>query len=208
MENRITTYGYVFSHTHVTKNDICSAVLVLYCCSQSECSPVLFKYLDRFLTKWHRIVYRWKATVNVYLMRLFPRLSAIKWKSYIQNTTFSELLSQISLLFTYQMVCYYMPLESPFWCLSSGTNLIFPRLEMQKLYSKYYIFRTYFSNILVVFLSNNILLYTVGKLVLIPIQWCYSHISMVRNTKVIFKIHHFFVFNSLTFVFTRAPTQI
>ena len=67
MENKITTYGYVFSHTHVTKNDICSAVLVLYCCSQSECSPVLFKYLDHFLTKWHCIVYRWKAIVNVYL---------------------------------------------------------------------------------------------------------------------------------------------
>ena len=114
MENKITTYGYVFSHTHVTKNDICSAVLVLCCCSQSECSPVLFKYLDRFLTEWHCIVYRWKAIVNVYLMRLFPRSSAIKWKSYIQNTTFSELLSQISLLFAYQMVCYYMPLESPF----------------------------------------------------------------------------------------------
>ena len=90
------------------------------------------------------------------------------------------------------MVCYYMLLESPFWCLSSGTNLIFARLEMQKLYSKYYIFCTYFSNILVVFLSNNILLYTIGKLVLIPIQWCYSHISTVRNTKVIFKILHFF----------------
>ena len=208
MVNKITTYGYVFSHTHVTKNDICSAVLVLCCCSQSECSPVLFKYLDRFLTKWHCIVYRWKAIVNVYLMRLFPRSSAIKWKSYIQNTTFSELLSQISLLFTYQMVCYYMPLESPFWCLSSDINLIFPRLEMQKLYSKYYIFRTYFLNILVVFLSNNILLYAIGKLVLIPIQWCYCHISMFRNTKVIFKIHHFIVFNSLTFVFTRAPTQI
>ena len=208
MENKITTYRYVFSHTHVTKNDICSAVLVLYCCSQSECSPVLFKYLNHFLTKWHCIVYRWKAIVNVHLMRLFPRSSAIKWKSYIQNTTFSELLSQISLLFTYQMVCYYMPLESPFWCLSSGTSLIFPRLEMQKLYSKYYIFRPYFSNILVVFLSNNILLYTVGKPVLIPIQWCYSHISTVRNTKVIFKIHHFIVFNSLTFVFTHAPTQI
>ena len=96
-----------------------------------------------------------------------------------------------------------MPLESPFWCLSSDTNLIFPQLEMQKLYSKYYIFRTYFSNILVVFLSNNILLYTVGKPVLIPIQWCYSHISTVRNTKVIFKIHHFIVFNSLTFVATQ-----
>ena len=197
-----------FAHTHVTKNDICSAVLMLYCCSQSECSPVLFKYLDRFLTKWHRIVYRWKAIVNVYLMRLFPRLSAIKWKSYIQNTTFSELLSQISLLFTYQMVCYYMPLESPFWCLSSGTNLIFPRLEMQKLYSKYYIFRTYFSNISVVSLSNDILLYTVGKPFLMPIQWCYPHIPTVENAKVIFKIHHFIVFNSLTFVSTCAPTQI
>ena len=139
MENKITTYGYVFSHTHVTKNDICSAVLVLYCCSQSECSPVLFKYLDRFLTKWHCIVYRWKAIVNVYLMRLFPRSSAIKWKCYIQNTTFSELLSHISLLFSYQMVCYYMPLESPFWLLFSGTNRIFPRLEVQKLYSKYFI---------------------------------------------------------------------
>ena len=202
------TYGYVFSHTHVTKNDICSAVLVLYCCSQSECSPVLFKYLDCFLTKWHHIVYGWKAIVNVYLMRLFPRSSAIKWKSYIQNTTFSELLSQISLLFTYQMVCYYIPLESPFWCLSSGTNLIFPQLEMQKLYSKYTIFHTYFSNISVVFLSNNILLYTVGKLFLIPIQWCYSHIPMVRNAKAIFKIHHFVMFNSLTFVSTNAPTQI
>ena len=176
-----------FSHTHVTKNDICSAVLVLCCCSQSECSPVLFKYLDRFLTKWHRIVYRWKAIVNAYLMRLFPRSSAIKWRSYIQNTTFCELISHISLFFSYQMVCYFIPLEGPFWCLSSGTNLIFPRLEMQKLYSKYYIFRTYFSNILVVFLSDNILLYTVGKLILIPIQWCYSHISTVRNTKVIFK---------------------
>ena len=114
LENKITTYEYVFSHTHVTKNDICSAVLVLYCCSQSECSPVLFQYLNRFLIKWHHIVYRWKGIVNVYLMRLFPRLSAIKWKSYIQNTIFSKLLSQISLLFTYQMVCYYMPLESPF----------------------------------------------------------------------------------------------
>ena len=128
MENKIMTYGYVFSHTHVTKNDICSAVLVLYCCSQSECSPVLFKYLDRFLTKLHCIVYRWKAIVNVYLMRLFPRLSAIKWKSYIQNTTFSDLLSQISKWFSYQMVCYHMPLESPFWLLFSGTNTIFPRL--------------------------------------------------------------------------------
>ena len=192
----------------MTKNDICSAVLVLYCCSQSECSPVLFKYLDRFLTKWHRIVYRRKAIVNVYLMRLFPRLSAIKWKSYIQNTTFSKLLSQISLLFTYQMVCYYMPLESPFWCLSSGTNLIFPRLEMQKLYSKYYIFRTYFSNILVVFLSNNILLYTVGKLVLIPIQWCYPHTPTIINAKAIFKILHFIVFNSIISVPICAPTQI
>ena len=115
---------------------------------------------------------------------------------------------QISLLFSYQMVCYYMPLESSFRHLSSGTNPIFPRLEMRNLYSKYYIFCTYFSNILVVFLSNNILLYTIGKLVLIPIQWCYSHIPTVRNTKVIFKIHHFIVFNSLTFVFTRAPTQI
>ena len=132
-------------------------------------------------------------------MRLFPRLSAIKWKSYIQNTTFSELLSQISPLFTYQMVCYYMPLEHSSWRLFSGTNPIFSRLEMQKLYSKYYIFCTYFLNILVVFLSNNILLYAIGKLVLIPIQWCYCHISMVRNTKVIFKIHHFIVFNSLTF---------
>ena len=141
-------------------------------------------------------------------MRLFPRLSAIKWKSYIQNTTFCKLLSQISLLFTYQMVCYYMPLESPFRRLPSDTNVIFPRLEMQKLYSKYYIFRTYFSNILVVFLSNNIPLYTVGKPVLITIQWCYSHISTVRNTKVIFKIHHFIVFNSLTLVSTRAPTHI
>ena len=208
MENKITTYGYVFSHTHVTKNDICSAVLVLCCCSQSECSPVLFKYLDRFLTKWHCIVYRWKAILNAYLMRLFPRSSAIKWRSYIQNTTFCELISHISLLFSYQMVCYYIPLESPFWCLSSGTGLIFPQLEMQKLYSKYSIFSTYFSNISVVFLSNDIVLYTVGKLFLIPIQWCYSHISTVRNTKVIFKIHHFIVFNSLTFVFTRAPTQI
>ena len=129
MENKITTYGYVFSHTHVTKNDICSAVLVLYCCSQSECSLVLFKYLNRFLIKWHHIVYHWKAIVNVYLMRLFPRSSAIKWKSYIQNTTFWELLSQISLLFSYQIVCcYYMPLESPFWLLFSGTNTILPRL--------------------------------------------------------------------------------
>ena len=142
MKNKITTYGYVFSHTHVTKNDIRSTVLVLYCCSQPECSPVLFKYLDRFHTEYHRIVYHWKAVVNVYLMRLFPRSSASKWKSYIQNTTFPELLSQISLLFTYQMVCYYMPLESPFWCLSSSTNLIFPQLEMRKLYSKYYNFRT------------------------------------------------------------------
>ena len=192
----------------MTKNDICSAVLVLYCCSQSECSPVLFKYLDRFLTKWHCIVYRWKAIVNVYLMRLFPRLSAIKWKSYIQNTTFSELLSQISLLFSYQMVCYYMPLGSSCQCLSSGTNLIFPQLEMQKLYSKYYIFCTYFSNISVVSLSNDIPLYTVEKPFLVPIQWCYPHIPTVRNAKVIFKIHHFLVFNSLTFVSTRAPTQI
>ena len=208
MENKITTYEYIFSHTHVTKNDICSAVLVLYCCSQSEWSPVLFKCLDRFLTKWHCIVYRWKAIVNVYLMRLFPRSSAIKWRSYIQNTTFCELISHICLLFSYQMVCYYMPLERSSRRLFSGTNPIFSRLEMQKLYSKYYIFRPYFSNILVVFLSNNILLYTIGTLVLIPIQWCYSHISTVRNTKVIFKIHHFIVFNSLTFVFTRAPTQI
>ena len=129
MENKITTYGYVFSHTHVTKNDICSAVLVLCCCSQSECSPVLFKYLDRFLTKWHCIVYRWKAIVNAYLMRLFPRSSAIKSRSYIQNTTFCELISHISLSFSYQMVCYYIPLESPFRCLSSGTGPIFPRLE-------------------------------------------------------------------------------
>ena len=208
MENKITTYGYVFSHTHVTKNDICSAVLVLYCCSQSECSPVLFKYLDCFLTKWHRIVYRWKAIVNVYLMRLFPRSSAIKWRSYIQNTTFCELISQISLLFSYQMVCYDMPLGSSCQRLSSGTNTIFPRLEMQKLYSKYYIFYTYFSNISVVSLSNDILLYTVGKLFLIPIPWCYPHIPIIRNAKVIFKIHHFIVFNSLTFVSTRAPTQI
>ena len=208
MESKITTYEYVFSHTHVTKNDICSAVLVLCCCSQSECSPVLFKYLDHFLTKWHRIVYRWKAIVNVYLMRLFPRLSAIKWQSYIQNTTFCELISQISLLFSYQMVCYYMPLESSFWRLSSGSNIIFPRLEMQKLYSKYYIFDTYFSNILVVSLSNDIPLYTVGKPFLIPIHWCYPHIPTIRNAKVIFKIHHFIVFNFLTFVSIRAPIHI
>ena len=161
LENKITTYEYVFSHTHVTKNDICSAVLVLYCCSQSECSPVLFKYLNHFLTKLHCIVYHWK--VNAYLMRLFPRSSAIKWKSYIQNTTLSELLSQISLLFSYQMVRYYMPLKGPFWLLFSGTNPIFPQLKMQKLYSKYTIFCTYFSNISVVSLSNDILLYTVGK---------------------------------------------
>ena len=208
MESKIRTYGYVFYHTHVTKNNICSAVLVLYCCSQSECSPVLFKYLDRSITKWHHIVYRCKAVVNVYLMRPFPRSPAIKWKSYIQNTTFSELLSQISLLFSYQMICYYMPLESSFRRLSSGTNSIFPRLEMPKLYSKYSIFCTYFSNISIVFLSNDILLYTVGKLFLIPIQWCYSHIPTVRNAKVMFKIHHFIVFNSLTFVSTRAPTHI
>ena len=192
----------------MTKNDICSAVLVLYCCSQSECSPVLFKYLDRFLTKLQCIVYRWKAIVNVYLMRLFPRSSRIKWKSYIQNTTFSELISQISLLFSYQMVCYYMPLEGPFRRLSSSTNLIFRQLEMQKLYSKYTIFRTYFSNISVVFLSNDIILYTVGKPFLIPIQWCYPHIPTIKNAKVIFKIHHFIVFNSLTFVSTCAPTHI
>ena len=126
MENKITTYGYVFSHTHVTKNDICSAVLVTYCCSQSECSPVLFKYLDRSITKWHHIVHRWKAVVNVYLMRLFPQSSAIKWTSYIQNTTFCKLISQISLLFSYQMVCYYMPLGSSCQRLSAGTNPIFP----------------------------------------------------------------------------------
>ena len=192
----------------MTKNDICSAVLVLCCCSQSECSPVLFKYLDRFLTEWHCIVYRSKAIVNAYLMGLFPRSSAMEWRSYIQNTTFCELISHISLLFSYQMVCYYIPLESPFWCLSSGTNPIFTRLEMQKLYSKYYIFRTYFSNISVISLSNNILLYIVGKPFLIPIQWCHPHIPTIRNAKVIFKIHHFIVFNSLTFVFTRAPTQI
>ena len=142
-------------------------------------------------------------------MRLFPQSSAIKWTSYIQNTTFCKLISQISLLFSYQIVfCYYMPLESSFRRLSTGTNPIFPRLEMQKLYSKYTIFHTYFSNISVVFLSNDILLYTVGKLFLIPIQWCYSHIPMVRNAKAIFKIHHFIVFNSLTFVSTRAPTHI
>ena len=192
----------------MTKNDICSAVLVLYCCSQSECSPVLFKYLDRFLTKWHHIVYRRKAIVNVYLMRLFPRSSAIKWKSYIQNTTFSELLSQISLLFSYQMVCYYMPLESTFWLLFSSTNPIFPWLEMRKLYSKYFIFCTYLSNISVVFLSNDILLYTVGKLFLIPIQWCYPHTPMIINAKAIFKILHFIVFNSIISVPIRAPTQI
>ena len=208
MENKITTYGYVFSHTHVTKNDICSAVLVLYCCSQSECSPVLFKYLDRFLTKWHCIVYRWKAIVNAYLMRLFPRSSAIKWRSYIQNTTFCELISHISLLFSYRMACYYIPLESPFWCLSSGTGLIFPQLEMQKLYSKYSIFPTYFSNISVVFLSNDIVLYTVGKLFLIPIQWCYPHTPTIINAKAIFKILHFIVFNSIISVPIRAPTQI
>ena len=114
----------------------------------------------------------------------------------------------ISLLFSYQMVCYYMPLEISFRRLSTGTNPIFPRLEMQKLFSKYTIFHTYFSNISVVFLSNNILLYTVRKLFLIPIQWCYSHIPMVRNAKAIFKIHHFVMFNSLTFVSTNAPTQI
>ena len=153
----------------MTKNDTCSAVLVLCCCSQSQCSPVLFKYLDCFLTEWHCIVYRWKAIVNAYLMRLFPRSSAIKWRSYIQNTTFCELISHISLLFSYQMVCYYIPLESSFWCLSSGTGLIFPQLEMQKLYSKYSILPTYFSNISVVFLLNNILLYTVRKLFLISI---------------------------------------
>ena len=192
----------------MTKNDICSAVLVLYCCSQSECSPVLFKYLDRFLTKWHCIVYRWKAIVNVYLMRLFSLSSAIKWKSYIQNTTFCELISQISQLFPYQMVCYYMPLESSFWHLSSGTNPEFPRLEMQKLYSKYSIFSTYFSNISVVFLSNDIVLYTVGKLFLIPIQWCYPHTPTIINAKAIFKILHFIVFNSIISVPIRAPTQI
>ena len=137
MDNKITTYGYVFSHTHVTKNDICSAVLVLYCCSQSECSPVLFNYLNCFLIEWHCIVYRWKAIVNVYLMRLFPRLSAIKWKSYIQNTTFSALISQISLLFSYQMIYYYIPLESSFLSLFNGATHIFPRSEMQKLCSKY-----------------------------------------------------------------------
>ena len=82
----------------------------------------------------------------------------------------------------------------------SPTNIV--------VYSKYCIFCTYFSNISVVFLSNDILLYTVGKLFLIPIQWCYSHIPTVRNAKVIFKIHHFIVFNSLTFVSTRAPTHI
>ena len=141
-------------------------------------------------------------------MRLFPRLSAIKWQSYIQNTTFCKLISQISLLFSYQMVCYYIPLESSVRRLSSGTNPIFPRLEMRNLYSKYYIFCTYFSNISIVFLSNDILLYTVGKLFLIPIQWCYSHIPTVRNAKVMFKIHYFIVFNSLTFVSTRAPTHI
>ena len=122
-------------------------------------------------------------------MRLFPRSSAIKWKSYIQNTTFWELLSQISLLFSYQIVCcYYMPLESPFdsysvvpipyshdykcksyiqntsfstlisqisqlfsyqmiyyyiplessfWSLSNGVTHIFSRSKMPKLYSKY-----------------------------------------------------------------------
>ena len=89
-----------------------------------------------------------------------------------------------------------MPLESPFWCLSRGINLISPRLEIQKLYSKYYIFCTYFSNISVFSLSNDILLYTVGKLFSIPIQWYYSHIPTVVNAKVIFKIHHFIVFNS------------
>ena len=141
-------------------------------------------------------------------MRLFPRLSAIKWESYIQNTTFSELLSQISLLFSYQMVCYYTPLESSFWRLSSGINHIFPRLEMQKLYSKYYIFYTYFSNISVVSLSNDILLYTVGKLFLIPIQWCYPHTPTIINAKAIFKILHFIVFNSIISVPIRAPTQI
>ena len=150
----------------------------------------------------------WPKMTYVLLCWCYIAVANQSAPQYYSNTTFSELLSQISLLFSYQMVCYYMLLESPFWCLSSGTNLIFAQLEMQKLYSKYYIFRTYFSNILVVFLSNNMLLYTVGKPVLIPIQWCYSHISTVRNTKVIFKIHHFIVFNSLTFVFTRAPTQI
>ena len=121
----------------MTKNDIRSAVLVLYCCSQSECFPVLFKYLDCFHTKWHCIVYLWKAIVNVYLMRLFPRSSAIKWKSYIQNTTFSALISQISQLFPYQMIYHYIPLKSPFWSLFNGATHIFPQSEMQKSYSKY-----------------------------------------------------------------------
>ena len=122
-------------------------------------------------------------------------------KYYILRTYFSH----ISVIFLSNAILLYS-IKKLFPM--SGTNLIFPRLEMQKLYSKYYIFCTYFSNILVVFLSNNILLYTIVKLVLVGIQWYYSHISTVRNTKVIFKIHHFIVFNSLTFVFTRAPTQI
>ena len=131
MENKITTYGYVFSHTHVTKNDICSAVLVLYCCSQSECFPVLFNYLNCFLIEWHCIVYRWKAI----------------------PTVISD--------------------------------------QMEELYSKYYILRTYFSHISVIFLSNGMLLYTIGKPLLMPIQWYRSHIPTIRNAKAIFKIQHF-----------------
>ena len=115
---------------------------------------------------------------------------------------------QISLLFSYQTVCYYMPLESSFRRLSTGTNLIFPQLEMQKLYSKYSIFSTYFSNISVVFLSNDIVLYTVGKLFLIPIKWCHTHTPTIINAKAIFKILHFIVFNSIISVPIRAPTQI
>ena len=122
-------------------------------------------------------------------------------KYYIFRTSFSN----ISVIFLSNAILLYS-IKKLFP--TSGTNLIFPQLEMQKLYSKYYIFCTYFSNISVVSLSNDILLYTVGKLFLIPIQWCYSHVPIIKNAKVIFKIHHFIVFNSLTFVSTRAPTQI
>ena len=62
---------------------------------------------------------------------------------------------------------------------------------MEELYSKYYILRTYFSHISVIFLSNGMLLYTIGKPLLMPIQWYQSHIPIIRNTKVIFKILHF-----------------
>ena len=98
---------------------------------------------------------------------------------------------QISRPFPYQMASYSIPLESYCWCLSNETVPTVIGNQMEELYSKYYILRTYFSHISVIFLSNGMLLYTIGKPLLMPIQWYRSHIPTIRNAKVIFKILHF-----------------